>query len=102
MKPITPDEVAAQKSKLIPDYVIKCFNDLIVKNWNGYSSTILQKHIVVEISDAGKVTRQFIQDQKYLDVEPIFEEAGWNVAYDKPGYCEVYEAKFIFTKKKNK
>lgn len=100
MKPITPDEVAAQKSKLIPEYVIKCFNELIAKNWNGYSSTILQENIIIKISDAGKVTRQFIFDQNYLDVEPIFEEAGWNVEYDKPGYCESYEAKFIFTKKK--
>lgn len=102
MKPITPDEVTSQKSKLIPEYVIKCFNELIAKNWNGYSSTVLQKEIVSEICNAGSVPKQFVFDQHYLDVEPIFEDAGWDVEYDKPGFCETYEAKFIFTKKKNK
>ena len=30
----------------------------------------------------------------------LFEEAGWNVQYDKPGYNENYDAYFKFTEKK--
>ena len=28
-------------------------------------------------------------------------EAGWDVVYDKPGYCEDYKAFFIFKEKKS-
>ena len=36
----------------------------------------------------------------WLDVEDIYRNAGWDVEYDKPGYCENYEAHFVFRKKK--
>ena len=26
--------------------------------------------------------------------------SGWEVVYDKPGYCETYKANYTFTKKK--
>jgi hypothetical protein len=32
-----------------------------------------------------------------LDIEPIYREAGWIVEYDKPAYCENYDANFTFT-----
>lgn len=99
MKPITPDEVVNKKKTLIPDYVINCFNIAIAKKWNGYSSTVSQDEIVATICAAGDVDRRAVFDQHYLDIEPIFEEAGWSVEYDKPGYNETYDARFIFRKK---
>lgn len=102
MKPITPDEVVNKKKKLVPDYVIECFNAAIAKNWDGHSSTVFQDAIVSAICLAGDINRRVVFDQHYLDIEPIYADAGWKVEYDKPGYCETYEAKFIFTKKKNK
>jgi hypothetical protein len=35
----------------------------------------------------------------WLNFEAIYEEAGWKVVYDKPGYNETYDANFTFTKK---
>jgi hypothetical protein len=40
-----------------------------------------------------------IYDNHWLDVEEIFEKNGWSVSYDKPGYCESYDASFEFTAK---
>ena len=36
---------------------------------------------------------------KWLDVEEVYRKAGWKVEYDKPGYCEDYEAYFVFEKR---
>lgn len=46
-----------------------------------------------------RIDRQEIFDNCWLDVEDIFEEVGWKVVYDKPGYNESYPANFEFTKK---
>lgn len=115
VRPITPAVAKKKKSSHIPDFVIETFNDLIVKNMRHDSSRVTQKEAVEalvrkmmvstsnsldEDSDS-KVTlfTNQIFDEGYLDVEPIFREAGWDVEYDKPGYNESYGAYFIFTKK---
>ncbi len=100
MKPITPDEGVTQKNKLIPKYVIECFNMAIAKHWNGHSSTIFQHEIVNDICIAGPVNSRDVFARHYLDVECIFREAGWDVEYDKPGFNETYNAKFVFRKRK--
>ena len=94
-KPITPEEV----KKTVPSRVILAFNQLIAERWDGYSSTIPQKEAVQRIIDICAVTRDFIFEKGYLDVESIFQEAGWEVAYDKPGWDENYEPFFRFRKK---
>ena len=38
-----------------------------------------------------------------MDIEPVFEQAGWKVDFDRPGYNEgPYDAYFQFTKKKKR
>ena len=106
-KPITPDQVQSEKDLTIPDEIIKVFNHLIVKNWDGRCSIVYQDELLEVVEEAfdanGKgITRQMMQmifDNRWLDVEPLFKEAGWNVEYDKPAYCESYPATFKFTKK---
>ena len=97
IRPITPNEVDSQKKASIPHYVIYCFNKLITKRWNGESSVIKQAEIVSELMGMG-IERDSIFENNMLDVESVFEEVGWKVEYDKPGY-ETYDAFFIFTKK---
>lgn len=98
MKPITPDEVVGLKKKSIPPFIIECINDLIAKKWNGRSAPIKQEEIIGAIMALG-IGRRVIFDNHYLDVEDIYEDAGWNVVYDKPGFNETNDAFFIFTKK---
>lgn len=98
VKPITPDEV----KHIIPDFIIEVVNKLIQEKWDGHEAIIKQDEIMDIISsddeDDDKPSRQKIYDKGWLDFEPLYREAGWNVEYDKPGYCENYDAYFKFTK----
>lgn len=97
IKPISPDEVVYD----IPEFVIEAVNKLIAKNFRGNSFTIKQKDIVKEICDNNTdVTSQQIYDNKWMNFEDIYREAGWKVSYDKPGFNESYDATFEFKPKK--
>lgn len=103
-RPITPEEVTSRKGPLFPKYVIEAFNTLIARNYSSGSSTVSQNEVIEEILKGAKqdgkteLTREDIFKRHYLDVEDVFEEAGWEVEYDKPGYDETYEATFTFRK----
>jgi hypothetical protein len=45
------------------------------------------------------ITEQRVFDRHLLDVEEVFEDVGWDVDYDKPGYNESYQPTFTFTEK---
>lgn len=103
-KPITPEEILKYKTHL-PDFVVEAVNELIKKKWNGASATIRQTELIVKIlkimpaDEQSPITRrQSLFDNHWLDVEPAYRHAGWNVVSDKPGYNETYEAKLTFTR----
>lgn len=96
----------------LPKEVTDAFNTLIEEAFDGQEAVIYQGEAVDLIlknfaaSDAKKYgegclprVRQWIFDKGYLNVESHYEAVGWVVDYDKPGYNEDYEAKFIFTVK---
>ena len=101
VKPITPDEVIPLKNKLIPDLVIEAWNEIIAEKYtsSGYAN-IKQGDIVTRIQTRMDCARQTVFDKHWLDVEDIYEEAGWDVKYDKPGWDETYEANFTFKRKR--
>jgi len=43
VKTITTSQVAKKKAASIPDEVLAAFNEVIAENWDGFSSTVLQK-----------------------------------------------------------
>lgn len=93
VKPISPQEI----KKTIPDFVIEAVNELIAEKVNDKNyATVLQKHIVDRVKS--KTDQDF--DYAWLDFENIFRDAGWNVNYDKPAYCESYDAYFEFSPKR--
>lgn len=100
--PITPEEVVQQKKVQIPPEVFNAFNDMIAKHWNGISARFTQNAVVVAIlaylpeKNAGDIF-----SNHWLDVEDIYREAGWRVVFDRPGYCDSYEATFEFSKKRS-
>ena len=97
--PINPKEVQARKNAKIPDEVFQVFNELIVDNWDGHSATVMQDDAAKKIAKKLKITTEQVYARSLLDIEGIYRKAGWKVEYDKPGYCETYEAFFRFTKK---
>lgn len=109
IKPITPDKVYQE----IPDWVIEGANNCIKEHWlalkreshftqNELIDAIQKVYDKVSGTDdySYKKWRGMLFDKHYLDIEPIYEEAGWEVEYDKPAYCETYDANFTFRRKK--
>lgn len=114
VKPITPDELVSAHQRRIPDFVIEAFNAAISANWRGKFAVVLQNDVLNAIvdhmlvsageeisreSEAYYEARAKVLSEHWLDVEPIFEAAGWHVEYDKPSYYETYVASFTFRKK---
>ena len=115
MQALAPSEVLKKKADLklekalqIPNFMIEIFNAEIAKNFNESS-----KDSVVEQDAIAMLARAHIAKNKdhlgdvdpyqkgWLDVEPIFEHAGWDVVYRKQPYYETASSFFIFTKKEN-
>lgn len=102
-KPITPGEVSKKKAADMPDQVIEAFNELIAKHWDGKASSFKQTEIVDLIVSRMEVRRGAVFDNGWLNVEELYEKAGWEVDYDQPGWAdEHYEPVFTFTKLKGK
>ena len=108
VKPITPSEVTKAKGESIPDEVLVAFNKIIAKKWNGREAKFTQNDVMtlvldgLEARDDNKLSRAALRadvfNKGWLDVEDIYRAEGWKVEYDKPGYCETYEATFSFRK----
>jgi hypothetical protein len=103
-KPIRPTEIVQKKQEAIPSEVIDVFNEFIAERWNGHSSKFRQKDIVPVIvkrlnqNILENYTSEDLFRRHWMDVEDIYRKAGWEVKYDKPGYCESYDATFEFRK----
>ena len=99
IKPITPDQVVATKAKVIPPEVGEAFNELIAKNFTKGVSVVVQRQVVDLITARLDVDSDEVFENRWLDIEEIYEEAGWSVVYDKPAYNESYPATFTFKPK---
>jgi hypothetical protein len=108
MNPITPEEALKQcGDRKIPVEVIGAFNQLIVdktENRGDIRIKITIDEIVPVVLErfAGSnfnVLRQQIFDNKWLDVEPLFRNAGWKVEFVKTPYYDPSPGYFIFERK---
>jgi hypothetical protein len=96
IQPIRPEEVVGQKMRIFPAPVIEAFNTLITQNVrDGGLITIRQDDVVALMVEKG-LTREEIIAKGWLNVEDVYREAGWDVAYDKPGFNESGFAVFTF------
>ena len=102
-KPISPKDVENAKAKHRPmPFIIEAANELIAEKWNGHAATFS----VRELGARARTKLNMKEEEKFedgqLDIEPIFRKAGWIVEFDRPGYCENYEARFIFKKRRTR
>ena len=96
-KPITPAEAQVRKIAEIPEFVFTAINTLIIQNLSGKRAVIRQCDVLDEIAKHSDIPHSTIFKQNYLDFEPAYREAGWNVVYNEPGYSETYEPNWTFT-----
>lgn len=94
IEPITPEQVQITR----PFEVIKVFNTLIQQHWDGHKAVFTVKEAIEELCREMKIDRAFIIERRYLDIEVVYQQAGWIVKYDKPGFNETYDATYTFTK----
>lgn len=101
IRPYTPDEALGKRKDVIPEVVIDVVNHLLARKFDGASATLSQKEIEEMIMQRmpPEFKRITMFEQNWLDFEPVYREAGWDVVYDKPGYNESYNASFVFTRK---
>lgn len=88
-----PGELLLQQKLSIPKEVLEAFEAEITKQWDGTQARVLQKDVIARIKN---ISKEELYANHWLDVEPIFRANGWDVKYDKPAYCENYNAFFIF------
>lgn len=96
--PIRPQDVASLKAVVIPSFVIDAFNKEITAQYSYGTARILLKNIkpkIIQQCQAHNVPF----DDAFMDVEPVFENVGWTVKYEKPGYSEFFDSYYIFTQK---
>ncbi len=97
-RPLTPAEVSRKKKEIFPKAVFDSFNELIAKSFSDGEAYVGQDEVVRLMVRKG-LNRQRIFSEGWLNIEGVYEDAGWKVDYDKPGFNEDYEASFTFTKK---
>jgi len=95
--PIRPEDIPSEKVQSFPESVFEAFNELIVANIVDGRAMFTQEN-VIELMQKRGLDRREIFDNGWLNVEEVYREAGWTVAYDKPGYNETYSATFTFRK----
>ncbi len=97
INPIKPSEVIKAKQEALPDAVINVFNAYITEHWNGHRACFKQKDICAEIARTLDISIDQVYKRHLLDIEDIYRKQGWKVVYDKPAYCETYDATFTFS-----
>lgn len=97
--PISPDEVGEYQHRTFPQEVFDAFNELISANFDGRSANVLQEEAANLIAAKLDIEKRVVYNKGYLNIEPAYRAAGWKVEYDKPAYCESYDANFTFRKK---
>lgn len=98
--PISPNEVAATKSQVIPEVVFEAFNELIAEKFTAGLANVKQKDVIARIlAKDTTIEKSQIFALGMLNVEEVYREKGWDVEYDKPAYNESYDANFTFRAK---
>jgi hypothetical protein len=99
-KPITPKDVESIKAARMRPEMIEAANELIAEKWNGYNANFTVAELCARARLKLKMeAKESFQDGE-LDIEVVFRKHGWRVEFDRPGYNEMYDAHWIFTKKK--
>lgn len=99
VKPLSPKQVQEAQQAIIPDAVITAVNEILTREGASERITFTQDTLIARVLELDpSLTRQQLFAGHMLDFEPLFRKAGWKVTYDKPGYCESYDAYFEFSR----
>lgn len=101
---IRPDQALAAKTSNIPAYVIEAANDLLVSkiSLSGEATFTVPELADLAIEKARAqgepISHDKLFENKWLDIEPVFREAGWKVKFIKTPYYDSNPDSFVFSK----
>ena len=99
IKPLSPLEVKQKAIESIPSEMVQAVNELLIENASRSSITLKQKDIEARFNKLsnGKYNHVDIYDKGWMDIEPIFRNAGWKVRYESPDRDQSFDEFFTFT-----
>lgn len=102
--PISPNEAKTLKRQIhlasIPQEVFASFDWLIAANLSDQGVSKFTKDAIIDKiqEKLPDITRQEIFNNKWLDIEPYYEDAGWTVEFQgNTWYGDTSEHKFVFS-----
>ncbi len=95
--PISPGDIPTTAAQDIPGFVFDAFNECIAQNWSEGRAKVFLYVVVKKIEASPEFHAPFNYD--WLNVENAYRAKGFRVEYDKPAYCESYDAYFVFSKR---
>lgn len=101
VQPINPAMLREPGTKAleIPSLIVMIVNKMIDEFWDGHQSRVWQSDILVRIAKLAGFDKETVVRNRWLDIEPMYREAGYNVKYVKPPHGEKGDAYFEFTLK---
>lgn len=99
--PFTPHDAANARLESMPACVINAFNYLLARYYFAGKAHITEEMAIDEIIafSNNRLASPEVRKRRYLDVEDIYREYGWEVEYKRPSYDESFKAHYIFKRK---
>lgn len=97
----SPEDARKARTGGFPNEVIRLVNAMLAKSSLAYVNPVIyQDDVVDELVKLGYDRARIFADH-LLDFEKLYEEKGWTVSYDKPGYSDSGKAYWVFTAPKS-
>lgn len=100
---ITPAKALLKRVQMFPDEVIEVWNTLIAEKIAtcaaGSYMVITEPEVLGRLVNATGLSTQEIHRQGYLNIEPLYIRAGWEVIYDKADFTSSAPNVFKFRPK---
>ena len=108
VKAFSPADARKHKVQVIPAEILEATNELISTRYTPGNPISITLAEIVKLAKEKMVKNNNPQAEEnfftnhWLDIESVYEDAGWKVYFDKPGYNESYSAYFKFSEKRGR
>ena len=90
-RPITPQEARIKNAGVTPPVVFEVFNSFLIARAAQSHITISRDEVVQAIREALGVDTANIYDNRWLDIEDAYVQAGWEVSYSRQSNLGIHK-----------
>ena len=98
VKPLPISKITVRKSFEIPELLIVIVNSMLKQQWDGQQAILFKNDILKKLTAVFDKSEREILQSHWLDIEPHYRKAGYDVEYYRPPYGQVGKAYFKFSK----